>query len=356
MDKLFSPVKVGSITIKNRFMRSPCFMNGCDVDGLPKPWLLKYYKDMADGQMGLIIPEYLYVQRSGRACEGQGGMENDKQAEAWKSTVDYMHKRGTKTLFQIADAGLTTEFRFTGERPRGPSPLQPGSRAMTLMEISEVIDKYRQCAKRLQQVGVDGIELHGAHGYLISSFLSPMTNHREDQYGGSPENRRRILVEIVDAIRKECGKDFVIGIKINGDDCKAGNPGIMPNDLAATMAAIPDMDLWEVSCGFQEASTTIRSTNRIMRRKDFPLKEGYNVPIITIVRKTTKAAIGVVGGIRKTETMIKALEEGADLISLGRPTIADTHVVQHIREGKKMKCISCGQCIMKGEQQVKCWI
>ncbi|EAX97831.1 oxidoreductase, FAD/FMN-binding family protein [Trichomonas vaginalis G3] len=356
MDKLFTPVKVGSITIKNRFMRSPVFMNGCDADGIPKQSLLNYYKDMADGGMGLIIPEYLYLQRSGRACEGQGGMENEKQAEAWRSTVEYIHRVGAKTLFQVCDAGLYTNFKFTGEQPRGPSKFQEGSREMTLMEISEVIDNYRKCAKRLQEVGVDGIKLHGAHGYLISSFLSPITNHREDQYGGSPENRRRILVEIVDAIRKETGKEFVIGIKINGDDCKQGNPGVMPKDLAATMAAIPEMDLWEVSCGFQESSTTLRSTNIFMRRKDFPLKEGYNIPTLPVVRSSTKAAIAVVGGIRKAETMIKALNEGADLISLGRPTIADTHVVQHFREGKKMKCISCGQCIMKDEHGVKCWI
>lgn len=91
---------------------------------------------------------------------------------------------------------------------------------MTTMEIAELIDNYSKAAKRIQNIGVDGLQIHGAHGYLVSSFLSPITNKRQDRYGGSPENRRRIVSEIVDAIRSECGKDFIIGIKLNGDDCR----------------------------------------------------------------------------------------------------------------------------------------
>lgn len=164
------------------------------------------------------------------------------------------------------------------------------------------------------------------------------------------------MSEIVDAIRNECGKDFVIGIKLNGDDCRPKENGLTPKDLAATMAAIPDIDLWEISCGFRDRTTPGRSINRKLRNKNYPYTEGYNIPAVEVCRKSTKARISVVGAIRKTETMIKAMEAGADLVSLGRPSIADTHVVQHIYEGKKMKCISCSQCLLHLDAPVKCWI
>lgn len=189
MEKLFSHLKVGSITLKNMFMRSPCFMHGCDNSGIPQPWLLKYYRDLADGMMGLIVPGYLYLSKAGKALNGQGGIEDDLQAESWRETVEYIHSKGAKTLFQVCDAGVATSIEITGERPRGPIKEYEGSREMTPMEIDELIDNYRKAAKRIQNIGVDGLEIHGTHGYLISSFLSPITNKRQDRYGGSPENR-----------------------------------------------------------------------------------------------------------------------------------------------------------------------
>lgn len=244
--------------------------------------------------MGLIVPGYLYLSKAGKALNGQGGIEDDLQAESWRETVEYIHSKGAKTLFQVCDAGVATSFEITGERPRGPIKEYEGSREMTPMEIAELIDNYRKAAKRIQNIGVDGLEIHGAHGYLISSFLSPITNKRQDRYGGSPENRRRIVSEIVDAIRSECGKDFAIGIKLNGDDCRPKENGLTPKDLAATMAAIPDIDLWEISCGFRDRTTPGRSINRKLRNKNYPYTEGYNIPAVEVCRKSTKARISVV--------------------------------------------------------------
>ena len=348
--KLFQPVQIGPLKLKNRFMRSPCHMNLCDNDGFPTSKLHKYYRDMADGQMGLIVPEYLYMSQASKADRGQGCIGTDEHAKAWQSTVDYVHKQGTKIVFQVADAGTATTAEVCGQEPRGASPQGPGTRAMTKLEISGVIEDYVKAAVRLQNVGVDGIELHAAHGYLISQFLSPAINKRDDEYGGSPENRRRLLQEIVSAIRANTDKNFAIMAKINADDCIPG--GVTPEDLAETVKAIKGMDCYEISCGFQDARTIIRSL-KLLRKKGYELKPKYNLEAAKLVRKVNpNVPLAVVGGIRTIKDMEDVINAGIDLVSLGRPTIADPKVVQHLMEGdKKVKCISCGKCLLADNKE-----
>ena len=350
--KLFSPVKIGSLQLKNRFMRSPCYMNGCDNGGFPKEWLLKYYRDMADGQMGLIIPGFMYMSQTGKSNPGQGCIYTDRHAFAWKSTVDYIHKQGSKVLFQVVDAGAVTRFDICGERPRGPSPIKPGSREMTKMEIAEVIEDFTKAAVRMQNVGVDGIELHAGHGLLLSQFLTPVINKRTDEYGGSPENRRRILQEIVSSIRREVGKDFVVSAKINVDDAIPG--GIKPKDLGETVRAIKGMDFYEITCGFQDGRVTGRYKKQSLNKPGYPFKYGYNIENMRIVHEMNPNVPLVVCGAMKTiKTMEAAIDAGATLVSFGRPTIADPKLVQHLMEGEKqVRCVFCGQCW--GEDRIRC--
>ena len=352
---IFEPTKVAQLSLKNRIMRSPCFMHSCDNNGLPSKALLKYYQDMADGQMGLIIPGYFYLHMQGKACASQGGMENDIQADAWKETVDYVHKQGSKIVFQVCDAGVATDFESCREIPRGAYKINENTRTMTKAEIAEVIEHYVEAAKRIQRIGVDGIEIHSAHGYLVSQFLSAAINKRTDEYGGSPENRRRILKEIASEIRSAVGKDFMISAKINGDDCLKG--GVTPQEFAETVKAIKDIDLFEVSCGFGNAATTIRS-KMLPKVPGYENIHAYNTAAMEVAKKANPdVSFAVVGGFRKIKEMEDAIKRGADLVSLGRPTIADPKVVQHLMEGKKMKCHSCGQCIINvGKEPVRCWI
>ena len=256
-----------------------------------------------------------------------------------------MHKNGTKIVFQLIDGGSSTPFDVILERPRGPSEYHPGMHAMTKYEIAEVIENYVKAAQRLQRVGADGVEIHSAHGYLISEFLSPISNHRTDEYGGSPENRRRLLKEIVEETRRNVDtKHFIISTKINSSDCIEG--GVTPKDLAQTVKAIHGMDLWEISCGFQDGRTTIRPKSKKFQKESYPLLEGYNLEGVEEIRKISKKAkIGVVGGFRTENAMKHALELGADLISLGRPSINDPQCVRHFHEGKPFGCVSCSQCL-----------
>ena len=343
--KLFTPTKIGSLQLKNRFMRSPCYMHACDNEGLPHDWLLKYYREMADGQMGLIIPGYFYMSQASKANPGQGCMYTDRHAAAWKSTVEYMHKQGSKTIFQVCDCGTAGTFETCKERPRGASPQKPGQREMTKMEISELIEDYTKTALRLQNIGVDGIELHAAHGYLISQFLCPVNNKRTDEYGGSPENRRRILQEIVSSIRREVDKNFIISAKINVDDNIPG--GLTPKDLAETVKNIKGMDFYELSCGFQ-SGTTSRIKRPHSEKEVNGFVPGWNLPGLTVVRKENpNVPLGVCGGFGTIKEMEHAIDEGATLVSLGRPSIADPQVVKHLMEGdKKVKCVFCSQCVI----------
>jgi 2,4-dienoyl-CoA reductase-like NADH-dependent reductase (Old Yellow Enzyme family) len=352
---LFEPTKVAQLSLKNKIMRSPCFMHGCDNTGLPTKSLLKYYQDLADGQMGLIIPGYFYLHTQGKASNAQGGMENDMQADAWKETVKYIHKQGSKIVFQVCDAGVATTFDACKEMPRGAYKINDQTRTMTKAEIAEVIENYVTAAKRIQRIGVDGIQIHAAHGYLVSQFLSPAVNKRDDEYGGSPENRRRILKEISSEIRKATGKDFFISAKINGEDCIPG--GLTPEDFAQTVKAVKDIDMFEVSCGVGSAALTIRST-LIPRVPGYENMSAYNVGSMEIAKKANpNASFAVVGGFRKIEEMEDAIKRGADLVSLGRPTIADPKVVKHLMEGKKIKCVSCGLCIINSTKgPVHCFI
>ena len=354
---LWSPVKVGNLTIKNRFMRSPCYMNNANPDGIPNPSLIQYYLEMAAGEWGLVIPGAVYAQRSGKAFQYQAGVENERQVKAWKPVIDAMHKHNTKIVFQLIDGGTATPFDVIGERPRGPSEWGPGTHAMTKMEIAEVIEKYATAAKRLQEIGADGVQIHSAHGYLISEFLSPYANHRTDEYGGSPENRRRILKEIVDETRKMVDtKRFLITTKINANDCVPG--GVTPQDLAETVKAIKGIDLYEISCGFQDGRTTIRPKAKKIQKPGYPLVEGYNLDGVKAVRKVSKVKLGVVGGFRTEKEMKHALELGADLISLGRPSINDPQCVKHFHEGVPLGCVSCSQCAftLGGPEPVRCVI
>ena len=238
------------------------------------------------------------------------------------------------------------------ERPRGASPQKEGQREMTKMEIAEVIENYTKAALRMQNVGVDGIELHAAHGYLISQFLSPANNRRTDEYGGSPENRRRLLQEIVSSIRSVVDKNFLVSAKINVDDCIPG--GVTPEDLSETVKAIKGMDFYEITCGFQDGRVTGRYKKQSLNKPGYPFKYGYNIENMRIVHEMNPNVPLVVCGAMKTiKTMEAAIDAGATLVSFGRPTIADPKLVQHLMEGEKhVRCVVCGHCW--GEDRIRC--
>lgn len=353
---LFSPIQIGNVTLPNRIMRSSTYMSGADSKGFPKKWLLDYYVQLAKGKVGLISTGYFYTQNRAKAIYRQCAMTTDAYAKAWEPTFNKIHKEGSKIIVQLADAGSNAIPFINLSIPRGVSHSNfPFSLQMNQTDIQNVIKSFTEAAVRLEQVGADGVQLHCAHGYLFSAFLSPVLNKRRDKYGGPHDNRIRIIQEVVDSIRSVTKPSFLISAKINGSDCLPY--GVTPEECAATINKIQGIDLYEISCGLPGLNT-MRINNRFLQNKEYPFKENYNFDFSRIIRKLTPTKkISVVGGIRKFKVMEKAIKNGeTDLISLSRPLIKEPDLVLKMMNGRKTsRCSSCGKCLIYSPfGRVKC--
>ena len=191
---LFDKVRIGNMEISNRFVRSATWEGMCDENGRPTDRLAKLYLELTEGGVGLIITGYTVVHSMGRQMTGAIGACSDSQIPLLAKLTGTVHAAGGKIMAQLFHAGAQTSQRAIGQIPAGPSevesPFYSGvPRAMTTDEIHEVVASFGESARRIQEAGFDGIQIHGAHGYLINQFLSPLTNFRADMYGGSIQNR-----------------------------------------------------------------------------------------------------------------------------------------------------------------------
>jgi 2,4-dienoyl-CoA reductase-like NADH-dependent reductase (Old Yellow Enzyme family) len=311
----------------------------------------------------------MYSLKSGRVFDGQCGFCTEEHADAWALTVKEIHSQGSKVVFQIAHAGCAADPASIDGTPRGAWGYLPGTRAMTLQEVEELVQSYVSATKRLVKIGADGIMVHCAHGYGLAQFLSPYSNKRTDKYGG--QNRSRVVEEIVREIKKIAPDQFAIVCKINGHDCIDG--GVTPSlcaEYVRTLSA-SGIQMFEISCGFQNAMTMSRASIRpdrklkngtpeqieywhnILRRysPEFPFSHGYTVEYAEVVRKVNPGvALAIVGGMRKfveMENIVKAKK--CELISIARPFLRDASLVKRFYEGQidEVECKSCNQCFCR---------
>ncbi|OHT16468.1 oxidoreductase, FAD/FMN-binding family protein [Tritrichomonas foetus] len=366
---LFSPVKIGSITIPNRFMRSATYEGLAGMTGLPRHVLNQKIENLSIGKCGLIVPGMVYPTPRGKYESKQCGMSRIADAQVWQPTVDTVHQNGSKIIFQVCHGGARCPPEVIGgQQPIGCSPIIPGSREMTESEIEETIDSFLQSSFRIQSMGADGIQLHCAHGYLFSAFLSPALNHRTDKWGGSIENRLRIVMETVKAIREFTSPDFIVSIKINGYDHIKG--GVIPELTAEYIKRLhPFVDLFEISGGLGgKPSFGVRckyddqACQKNLSSKEYDqiaseikkssnltgYNEGYNLEAAEIIHKIVPDAnLALVGGLRSIPMMEKLLQDGTvKLISMSRPFLKQPHLVKDLESGKikEIGCNSCGIC------------
>ncbi|NQU02617.1 MAG: NADH:flavin oxidoreductase, partial [Syntrophaceae bacterium] len=374
MSILFTPGTIGEVKVENRFVHSATYECMATRKGEIKEEIIERYRNLAREEVGLIITGHMYVHLLGRAGGRQIGIYTDEMIPGLKRVVDAVHNEGGKIVFQLAHAGRQTRKRLIGETPIGPSTLcrdpvffvKP--REMTVEDIYETIESFGKAAYRSVQAGADGIQLHAAHGYLISQFLSPFFNKRTDAWGGSDENRFRFLREIILTIKKEFPRDRAILIKMNAHDYTP-KEGVTP-PLAAQYArwlGHMGIDGIEISCGTGSYSFLSMSrgdvpvddfvsglpwwmkypARRMLKRLvgQYPLQEAFNLE----AARSIKPAMGdvplmLVGGLRHISKMEEVLERGhADFISMSRPFIREPHFVKRIREGKldSASCVSC---------------
>jgi len=319
MNSLFSPIKIRNTIIKNRIVMPPmvCFGFAGD-DGLVTEKHLNHYEARAKGGVGLIIIEATCIDKSGRLSADQLGLWSDEQIPGFSRLAGICHQYGAKVLVQINHAGLAAPKSVTSSL-LAPSNYQGKRRddiisasALKLTGIRSLQSKYVAAALRAQKAGLDGIEFHGAHGFLISQFFSPLVNKRTDTYGGSLDNRVRFVAEIITKIRQAAGNDFII-------DCRMGcnEPDLKTSIEIAKSLEKSGIDLLHVSTGFGPSQDKAPS-----------VPEGFKYNWIvyggTEIKKHVNVPVIVVNGIRTPEQAAYLVEQGlADFTAIGHGLLSD---------------------------------
>lgn len=345
---LFDPFSIASINLKNRIVRSATYEKRADDDGFVTGSLIEFYETLTKGGAGLIISGNVLVHTSGRSVPQQLCIHNDFYIDKLKGLTGAVHELGGKIVIQLVHGGRQSfPSLLGGKQPGAPSEVYDPStritpRAMEDSEIWEIIESFGAAARRSLYSGFDGVQLHGAHGYLISEFLSPHTNRRDDYWGGDEERRFHFVEEIYKAILGEAGKSYPVLIKMNADDCLDG--GLTPEDSVRIARRLEDLGVcaFEVSGGMYESGSKTARTEILK-----PEQEAYFLPAARFFKKNLLMPVMLVGGMRSRTVMEEVLLRGdADLISLSRPLIREPDLPHKMAAGKeKADCISCNGCM-----------
>lgn len=350
---LFTPGPLGPLTLPNRLIRSATAEKMALPDGSPKPDLEALYRELARGGVGLIITGHMYVSEEGKCHPEMTGIHRDDLILDLQQLTEAVHQEGGKIAVQINHGGGNCAPETVAD-PVAPSA-EPGeifkqpARQITEEEIQQVISDFRKAAQRGAAAGFDAVQIHSAHGYLLSQFLSPLTNQREDDWGGTLEKRSRLLRQVCQQTRDQLGPDYPLLVKFGIADGKAG--GLTLEDglqLVERMAAW-GVDGIEISSGF--SGDDFRSIQKGVRLAD---QEAYFLPFVQQARMVTDLPLLAVGGFRSRKVMEQALLSGAaDFISLSRPLIREPDLPVLFKKGEKERssCLSANNCWPENAQE-----
>lgn len=312
--KLFEPFEYRGLRLKNRIVMSPmCQYSVWDEDGIPNAWHMVHYVSRAVGGTGLIIFEMTGVLPDGRITVNDLGLWNSQQAEGFARVIHEIHRYGAKAGIQIAHAGRKTESLSL--KPSAPSAIAFSDRyrvphALTLEEIGQVVDAFANAARLAVEAGVDMLELHGAHGYLIHQFLSPLSNQREDAYGKEPT---RFAVEVIRAVKRALPDHIPLAVRLSATEYDAGGYNFETFLPMARAMRDAGADMFDVSSG----------GNTPTPRPSFP---GYQVPFAAEIRRQLKVPVIAVGALESyplAEAVLR--QEQADLIAVARGHLIDPY-------------------------------
>lgn len=347
--KMFTPIRIGRMEVKNRFVVPAMGTNLAEHDGTAGDRLISYYTERAKGGFGLIIVECSAVSKEGRSLLNECGMWDDSMLPSYRKLTNAVHKEGAKIAVQLRHCGRETEEEYTDGKPVvAPSPVpcpscQTMPHEMTTEEVYQMIEIFGDAALRAAKAGFDAVELHASHGYLIAQFLSGHANKRTDEFGGSLYNRMRFLRLVLQNIRRKAGDDFPIIVRISGTEMITGGREIEETKAVCQMceeegaAAIHVSISTYGSLKYCIGSTYLAPGYETMAAAE--IKKSVSLPVITVGRYTDpEIAEAVVG------------DGSADMVAFGRQSIADPHFVQKVMEKRPddiIPCISCSQgCIM----------
>ena len=365
MTDVLKPCELAGIKLNNRILRAATDEGLADESGNPTEKLIRLYEKLAKGGVGGIITGYMSVSKDGKSVmPGMLMIEADERITELAEVVKRVHAMGTPVIAQIAHCGRNGV----------------AGKAFHVNRISEetiqlVINDFANAAIRVQKAGFDGVELHLAHGYFLSEMLSPHTNKRRDQWGGSTENRVRIVIEILQKIRSEL-PDFTLLVKLNGDEMY--KDGIHPEEAARISGILEKhgVDAIEVSCGIDwkqmgpargaipaemilQHYPGIRELPKPIKKvlkpilpammKEVSTERKYNVPAAKIIKETAGVPVIAVGGIHDLADIESTInEDGIDFVSMSRPLILEPGLINKYRQQKeqKAKCLSCNYCLV----------
>jgi len=346
---IFEPFQLGKTELNNRFVRSATWEGLGTEEGLCSPELVDMMKELAIGGVGLIISGHLYVSPEGQASLRQLGIHSDDAIAGLRKMTEAVHEEGGFIVAQLAHAGCHSSFKLTGIETMGPSvPSERDSfscREMTLEDIRNTVKAFAEGARRAKKAGFDGVQIHAAHGYLLSQFLSGYYNRRQDEYGGNVENRARFLLEVIKEVRKAVGENYPIMVKINSDDYLDG--GFCPEEMLSVSMMLENVGIEaiEMSGGTNNEGSRYKFSRTVTLQSDED--EVYYRETAERYKKVCNVPLVLVGGIRSYGVADELVSSGTcDLIAMSRPFIREPHLVNRWGSGdtRPAACISCNAC------------
>ena len=382
---VFSPTRIGNCILKNRFQRSATYEAlGVIDNGAPRPELLEMMKELGRNEVGLIVPGFIAVSPRGIHFRDQAQLTRDEHVEKWRPAIEDIHKNGGKLFFQLCFGSKIPDenntFLEISESPFN----EKNSKILTTKEIEDIISLYAHSASLAKKAGADGVQLHCAHLQILAHFLSPAYNHRTDKYGGSTENRTRIIQEIVHEIKSKscCGPEFPVALKINGNDflqINGKDVGTTPEIAAEHVHYLSKagVDMFEVSCTIGGRSHSARYVvnekallHNVPKEEQAqllniaknvaysPFEENFNLDFLKVIRKRNPdVCLSLVGGVRNLKKMEELVKSGVcNIISMSRPFIREPNIVKKFKEGKSTRptCINCSACLLYMKNGVYC--
>ena len=347
---------------KNRVVMPPMVRNYADENGLVTPKYLAHIERVAKGGVGTIILEASFIRSDGKGFSHELGLHTDDVIPGLKQLVQAAHAQGAVIGPQLYHAGRQTSSQTTGMQPIAPSPIPDSTinempRSLNVEEIRDIVNAYAQAARRSKEAGCDFVEIHGAHGYLITQFLSPFSNTRDDEYGGSEEGRLRFATEVVQAVREAVGSGFPVIMRISADE-------MVPNGLTLEDSAMISKRLEELGVdAIHVSSSNYASFNRGYMIAPMSMPDGLQVPLAEWIKNCVSIPVIAVGKIRSPTMADDIIRTGkADFVAIGRSLLADPDWPKKAQDGRIdqiRNCIACNEgCITRlfSNQDVWCTV
>ncbi len=327
MSGIFEETKIKNMTLANRFVRSATWEGMATEDGGCTERLVDLMVQLARGSVGLIITGHAYVAKNGPAGPRQLGLYSDELGTGLKNMASAVHRAGGKIVLQLSHAGGLAPSELTGLEALGPSVIEdqgsPVCREITTEEIQHIIRQFGLAALRAKSAGFDGVQIHAAHGYFLSQFLSPFYNKRRDEYGGDIENRARILMAVLRDIRSFVGNDFPMLIKLNSEDFLEDGFTVGEMLQVAEMLEGAGIDAIELSGGTAHSGRFWS----VRKGRISPENEVYYKDAANKYKKKIRVPLMLVGGIRSYEVAESLVRNGVDYVSLCRPLIREPDLI-----------------------------